>query len=216
MKKVLLLAAFFLGFINTHAQWAVPRPIKIINNSSVTYHYTIVHHSAFYDGVNDGIINGFNLSGLYNLWTADITGDYTVCNEVAVAPGDTHEYVETSQNGLPVGTYSVFNPNVTSLTDYALYFRTFYVKGYLQDPGIIGPGGAVRYLAPTTSTIPGLTTIPGTFGTYAYDPSTSLLYEISASHPTYIYSPPGASSGTPLPFLITFTEIGGVEYVLIS
>lgn len=196
-----------MGFINTHAQWTVPRPIKIINNSNLSYHYQIIHHSAFYDGTNDGIINGlngpFNLSTLYSLWTADITGDFTVCDQVEVPPFTEHHYVEPSQNGLPVGTYSILNPNGINLTDYALYFRTFYLKGYLQGTGITKAAGAVRYPAPTT----GLTTIPGTFGTYAYDPSTLRLFEISGSHPTFIVDPP---------YMVQFTEIMGVEYVFIS
>lgn len=211
MKRVLLLATFIMGFINTHAQWTVPRPIKIINNSNLSYHYQIIHHSAFYDGTNDGIINGlngpFNLSTLYSLWTADITGDFTVCDQVVLAPFDLDEYVEPAQNGLPVGTYPILNPNGINLTDYALYFRTFYLKGSLQGPGIIKAAGAVRYPAPTTATIPGLTTIPGTFGTYAYDPATLRLFEISGSHPTFIFD----SS-----YIVQFTEIMGTEYVLIS
>lgn len=217
MKKVLLSAALIFGFVNMQAQWTTPRSLIIINNTAVTYQYQIIHHSAFYDGINDGTINGasgpFVMSNLNSLWTNDITGDYTVCDIETLAPGSNRMYSQPTQKGLPVGTYTLLNPNVTSLTDYAQYFRTFYIKGALRDPGIFGPGGAVRYPLPIGLT---LTPISGTFGTYAYDPVNLMLFETSASHPTYIYAPPFSSPGTNAAFLIQFTEIGGIEYVLCS
>jgi len=216
MKKILLSTAFILGFVNVNAQWTVPRPLTIVNNTSLEYYYEIRNHSAFYDGTNDGIINGiygpFNMNTLNSYWNKDII-EASVCIGEVLSAYSTRNYNEPTQNGLPIGTYSVHpNTNVSNLTDYAQYFRTFYLKGYLYGPGISGPGGGLRYPVPSMT---GLTPVTGT--TYAYNTSSNMLYDTSTlSYQSMFFMAPGTVAGTSFGFSLQFLEISGMEYVLCS
>lgn len=216
MKKQILSTAFLLGFIYANAQWATPRPLTVMNNTSLDYYYEIRNHSAFFDGIDDGIINGvFNMTSLNSYWNRDIIVA-SVCIGEMLPPFSSRNYNEPTQNGLPIGTYALHpNPNVNNLTDYAQYFRTFYLKGYLYGSGISGPGGGLRYPLPSTATIPGLTPITGT--TFSYDTATNRLYETSTgSYESLYFMAAGTVAGTPLGFAIQFLEFGGMEYVLCS
>lgn len=223
MKRTILAAIFILSFVNAQAQWTVPKPLTIFNNTSLNFNYQIIQHSAFYDGTNDGIINGtngpFNMSTLNSSWTTDIVRDHSVCNQEVLGPfSPPFPYSDPAQNGLPVNTYSITaNPGVSSLTDYAQYFRTFYLKCTLSGGGIYALGGGVRYPVPTTMTMPGLTPIAGT--SFSYDTNTNMLYDTLTTtlpYSSFLYVASGNVPGSPYGFTIQFLEFGGTEYVICS
>lgn len=212
MKNIFLSLAFVFSITHVNAQWTIGKPLTIMNNTTLSFNYVIYHHSAFYDGIDDGIINGlygpFNMNTIYSNSNKDIIFGQ-ICNGETVPPNSLKQY-NLPTIGLPVGSYS-YHPNspVTNIADFGLYFRTYYLKGGLASSTIWTPGFAVKYPAPPTA---GLTPIAGT--TYSYDTSTSMLYETSGVFQSFFFIPPGTVPGTTSGFTIQFTEIGGVEYVI--
>lgn len=211
MKNIVLLLAFALGITHANAQWTIGKPLTIVNNTSFNYHYVINHHSAFYDGTNDGIINGlygpFNMNTLNSNWNKDIIHG-EICSS-DITPAFTTKLYQSPSIGLPVNDY-ILHPNspVTNVNDFGLYFRTYYLKGELFS-STAAVGFAVKYPAPPTA---GLTPIAGT--TYSYNPSSSMLYETSGSFQPFFFAPPGTVLGTTSGFIVQFTEVSGIEYVV--
>lgn len=220
MKKLFLSAVCIFGAFSVKAQWNTPKPLVIVNNTSLSYYYEIRNHSAFFDGVDDGVINGANgpfyMNSLNSYWNTDIIGEISICDPEILGPYSTNNYIDPSQNGLAVSTYNInSNPQVSNLSDYAQYFRTYYLKGYLYGSGINGPGGGLRYPVPSPVTLAGLNQIPGT--SYYYDPISFVLYDASSiSYQSMFYMAPGTVSGTPNGFLMQFLEVAGMDYVLCS
>lgn len=211
MKNIVLSLAFALGITHANAQWTIGKPLTIVNTTSFNYSYVINHHSAFYDGTNDGIINGlygpFNMNTLNSNWNKDIIHG-EICAGETILPYGSKDYVLPSI-GLPVDDYMPHpNSPVTNVNDFGLYFRTFYLKGQLS-LGTAAVGFAVKYPAPPTA---GLTPIAGT--PYSYNPSSSMLYETSGTFQPFFFAPPGTVLGTTNGFIVQFTEVSGTEYVV--